>query len=131
MTTTRPITHPDQLHDRTVKDWHRTLPPNYAATDIDLLGYCRQCHQPIYLIEDTSTNAKPTWLITMFHNLATTLHIPAILIIHRNGHIIGGRTWTKPTLHFPNQTALENYIHHLRNQHNCPQKGTTTWHSPG
>jgi hypothetical protein len=41
--------------------WHRDQPDNQAcAIDIDLLGYCRRCVEPLYLIEATRSTTRKT-----------------------------------------------------------------------
>lgn len=40
-------------------DWHRSQDDQSAAIDIDILGYCRQCIMPLYVVEATrSRNRK-------------------------------------------------------------------------
>lgn len=66
--------------DRTVQDWHRnTLPPIATAIDIDLMGACKTCSTPTYLIEATTNPNKPT---NILRALAKRANTPALLIVH-------------------------------------------------
>ncbi len=83
-------------HDRTVQDWHRErFPNNNWAIDLDLLGACCRCRQPLYLIEASTNPNKPT---TILRCLARQADLPAFLIIHDNATITGGyQLWPTTT----------------------------------
>ncbi len=67
-------------HDRTVQDWHRVaLPPMATAIDLDLMGACKACSMPTYLIEATTSPNKPTAIL---RQLAQRADLPALLIVH-------------------------------------------------
>lgn len=56
MNQTKHIFDPDEYHfgAKWFADWHREQPDLDAkAIDIDLLGYCKRCLHPLYLIEAT------------------------------------------------------------------------------
>jgi len=73
-------------HDRTVQDWHReSFPPDYWAIDLDLLGVCKFCKDPLYAIESTTNPNKP---LSILSALATKLGIPGLMILHSNGAIV-------------------------------------------
>ena len=74
-------------HDRTVQNWHRKLPDNCHAIDLDLVGICEDCRAWLYLIEGATYWDKPT---TAIRWAANTLNIPAFLVVGRDDDIEGG-----------------------------------------
>jgi hypothetical protein len=74
--------------DRTVQNWHRTVfPPNHDAIDIDLMGSCHRCREPLYLIESTT---NPNKAYTILRKLAIRARIPALVIYHDTHVVIRG-----------------------------------------
>lgn len=66
--------------------WHRALESRWGewkACDIDLAGFCPQCHRPLYLIEDTQQmeGHKGT---TYVQTLAAMTGTPAWLVRYRH-----------------------------------------------
>jgi len=71
--------------DLTFREWHRfpTLPAYCSMIDIDIVEYCKDCRQPLALIEtaiDVGQLFKPT---TVTKNLAVLAGIPAYLILYK------------------------------------------------
>jgi hypothetical protein len=76
-------------HDRTVQDWHRAaFGPDCWAIDLDLMGACKRCREPLYLIEASTNPDKPT---SILWQLAVRADLPALLILHKNGEITGAK----------------------------------------
>jgi hypothetical protein len=80
------IRDPKKYADRTVQRWHAESYGDTTTTaiDVDLLGYCRSCSAPLYIIEASESRTKPT---TVIQRLAERCMVPAILIVHRQGRI--------------------------------------------
>lgn len=111
-------------HDRTVQDWHRdTLPSSFMAIDLDLMGVCPRCKDPLYGIEATTNPNKP---VTILRQLAVKADMAGIVAMHDTETITGFRVVrdqndAKVSLN-PLQSAemqLNQYIHQLRRQHVC------------
>lgn len=116
-------------HDRTVQDWHRERFHHDAwAIDLDLMGACHMCADPLYLIEATTNPEKHTSII---HQLAKRSQVPALLIVHdqecvRYAEIV----YPRPRTTLNSETALTDYIVTLRQEHESeqhPQWTTTKW----
>jgi len=109
------IQNPEKYLDRTVQDWHRTtFGPFDKAMDIDLLGFCNSCSDPLYLLEASENPSKP---LTVCRKVAKGLKIPLFLVLHANGEVTGGRFDHKPSIPLQ-RLQLEEMITDLREQHN-------------
>lgn len=85
----RDIQNHDLYQDRTVQDWHReSFPADHWAIDLDLMGACRRCRQPLYLIESTTNPNKPSSILL---RLAQRADIPAFVIYHDTEHITSAK----------------------------------------
>ena len=75
------IRNPVSYHDRTVQRWHAEEYGDTTTTaiDVDLMGYCRSCNAPLYIIEASSRSNKPTSVI---QSLARRAGVPACLVVH-------------------------------------------------
>jgi hypothetical protein len=85
-----PLTIQNQTlyQDRTVQDWHReSFPATHWAIDLDLMGACNRCREPLYLIEATTNPEKP---YTILRKLAARAEVPALVIYHDSQVVIGG-----------------------------------------
>lgn len=83
----------DLYHDRTVQDWHRReLPRMCTAIDLDLMGACKSCSHPLYLIE-ASTN--PEKGVSILRRLARAARVPAFLVLHDTA-VITKTYWIEP-----------------------------------
>ncbi len=83
------IKNPELYADRTVQHWHRaTFGPLDDAIDIDLLGACHACREPIWLAESSTNPNKAT---TILRKLAARANLPALLIIHDTFGIVAAR----------------------------------------
>ena len=88
------ILNEELYHDRTVQDWHRTVfGADCWAIDLDLMGACRQCREPLYLIESSTNPEKATSILS---RLAVRADLPALLVLHRDGEIVGGKVVHAP-----------------------------------
>ena len=76
-------------YDRTVQDWHyAAFPTDHSAIDIDLMGACKMCSAPVYLIEATT---KPQKSSRMLLALAKRAHVPAFVIWHDLEQVVRSR----------------------------------------
>ena len=74
--------------DRTVQNWHRhSFPSTSHAIDLDLMGVCDRCREPLYLIESTTNPQKP---LTILKRLAIRSQLPALMIQHDRSTVIRG-----------------------------------------
>jgi hypothetical protein len=66
--------------DLAVNDWHRlVLGDDADAMDVDLVGMCRICPKPLYMIEGSRAARKPCpWLKA----ICNELDIPAFRILY-------------------------------------------------
>lgn len=83
-------------HDRTFQDWHRRFMPAEAdGIDLDYLGVCRiwQCRKPLYAVESTTRDNKPT---TILQRLAQDAGCFAIVVVHDTEQITGYRVVHNP-----------------------------------
>lgn len=111
-------------HDRTVQDWHRNmLPPSFMAIDLDLMGVCPTCKNPLYGIEATTNPNKP---VTILRQLARKADMAGIVAMHDTHGITGFRvvhdhngTQMTHTTATTAETALSDYIHRIRFNHVC------------
>jgi len=108
-------------HDRTVQDWHReSFPPDYWAIDLDLLGVCKFCKDPLYAIESTTNPNKP---LSILSTLVRKLGIPGLMILHKEGSIVWARRvgYSDERL---TREQLEAAIGRLRESHyiSCPKR---------
>jgi hypothetical protein len=62
-------------------EWHRTLGDDMPMLDLDSLEVCRDCYQPLALLElaDWGTREKA---VTGLHALACRAEVPAYLVRH-------------------------------------------------
>lgn len=83
------IVNRELYQDRTVQNWHRTVfPANAWAIDLDLMGACSRCREPLYLIESTTNPDKP---VTILRRLAVKADLPALVIQHDRNVVVRGR----------------------------------------
>lgn len=85
-------------HDRTFQAWHRRFMPAEAdGIDLDYLGVCRlwQCRKPLYAVESTTRDNKPT---TILERLAKDAGCFAIVVVHDTQEITSYRVIHNPTL---------------------------------
>lgn len=116
------IQNPEKYLDRTVQDWHRTtFGPFDKAMDIDLLGFCNSCSDPLYLLEASENPSKP---LTVCRKVAKGLKIPLFLVLHANGEVTGGRFDHKPSI-WLERLRLEEMIRDLRQEHNVKKHKQT------
>lgn len=94
------ILNPDLYQDRTVQDWHRQLKDahgepltKWKAIDLDLMGYCHICRDPLYLIESTTNEQKAT---TVMRALARRAQLPAFVVLHNRLEILQSRLVANP-----------------------------------
>lgn len=108
------ILNPTLYADRTVQDWHReSFPPDYWAIDLDLMGACNRCRQPLYLIESTTNPNKP---FTILENLAERANVPAVVVLHNTNEVIGA--WVlKHRVVLEGVAVVGDYLRELRHFH--------------
>lgn len=83
------ILNPSLYADRTVQDWHRdTFPSHFWAIDLDLMGACKRCREPVYLIEATTNPSKPT---SILRALAARAKVAAFVVEHDTERITRGK----------------------------------------
>lgn len=118
------IHNEDLYHDRTVQDWHRqAFDRDCWAIDLDLMGVCRSCRQPLYLIESTTNPAKPT---SILRNLGERAAVPALVVWHDTHNITGAQqVWPHPLLRKLTEPDLRAYLTWLRVQHGRDAHGRT------
>lgn len=110
--------------DRTVQDWHRvTFHRDWWAMDLDLMGACRSCYEPLYLIESTTNPNKAT---TMLRGLAKRADVPALVIYHRDRRIIRGRQIWPSDMPIPSEPQIRHYLTWLRQSHANTQHARPT-----
>lgn len=102
-------------HDRTVQDWHRDVFPASAwAIDLDLMGACNSCSEPLYLIESTTNPHKP---VTILHRLAKRANLPAVVVLHENKCIKSARVIWPMISELPSEKWLFSMLWIYRQQH--------------
>jgi hypothetical protein len=108
--------------DRTVQDWHRyELPADCVAIDLDLMGYCKTCGEPLYFIEASTNPDKRTGVL---RTLAYVCSRPAFLVWHHDGVVTGARIIHHPTQHGAEgqrltTPQLKNSLIKIRRTHRC------------
>lgn len=123
----RHILNPALYADRTVQDWHRaTFPADHWAIDLDLMGACHICRDPLYLIEATTNPNKPT---TILENLARRASTVAYVINHQAGEVVGGQMLFPIRHTTPTREALERQIRSLRAWHMQQAHPQLIWRS--
>lgn len=66
--------------------WHReTLPTSWAMLDIDVAGYCRDCHSFLYVAETALDTGQSHKDFAMTKVVAEALDVPGYVILYRNG----------------------------------------------
>ena len=101
--------------DRTVQDWHReSFSASDWAIDLDLLGACNSCQEPIYLIEATTNPRKP---VTILRRLAERANLPAIVILHDTERIISAQTVWPGSGALPEEKWVRSLLMIYRQQH--------------
>lgn len=104
-------------HDRTVQDWHRaTFSRDADAIDLDLMGACHRCRGPLYLIEASTNPDKAT---TILRKLAVRANLPAFLVLHRDGMVIGGRYVSPVRGPRIDEPTLRHALESVRALHRC------------
>lgn len=112
------IRNPELYANRTVQDWHYDVfPLDNWAIDLDLMGACSRCRQPLYLIEATTNGeSKPT---TILRSLAERANLAAFVIFHdvETKTVTHGRMVWPRTLDLAGPTVVKTMIHAIRQQH--------------
>jgi hypothetical protein len=103
--------------DRTVQDWHReTFSRDAWAIDLDLMGACHRCRDPLYLIEATTNPNKP---VTILRKLAERANVAALIIFHDTHRVTGGRMiWPVSSTLWDASTLSANLLN-IRRTHVC------------
>lgn len=102
-------------HDRTVQDWHRNaFPASDWAIDMDLLGACNSCREPLYLIEATTNPNKP---LSILKRLAMRSHLPALVVLHDGESIKSARVIWPSVIELPEEKWLRSTLLIVRQQH--------------
>jgi len=102
-------------HDRTVQDWHRkAFPASDWAIDMDLLGACNSCREPLYLIEATTNPRKP---LTILQRLAERSSLPALVVLHDTESIQSARVIWPNVIELPEEKWLRCALLIYRQQH--------------
>lgn len=102
-------------YDRTVQDWHRNeLPSDWSAIDLDLMGTCRRCSEPLYLIEATTRTDKP---VSMLRALAKRADLPAFVIVHDLEQVTGGRILWPAVAALQSEQMVRYFLATIRRNH--------------
>lgn len=106
----------DELYaDRTVQDWHREVfDRNAWAIDIDLMGACHSCREPLYLIESTTNRNKP---ISILKRLALRSGLPLFIVWHSNGVVTDARQVLPTSADISDEPLLREVLTLYRNAH--------------
>lgn len=100
--------------DRTVQLWHRTAMARDAdAIDLDLVGFCRRCRQPLYMIEATTNPEKGTYYL---RKLAAAASVPALLVLHSESALTHWRL-ISPTYESWQEDTPQDFLQWLRDKH--------------
>lgn len=109
------ILNPDLYQDRTVQDWHRVRFPRQAwAIDLDLMGACHICREPLYLIEATTNPNKPT---TILRALAKRADIPGLVIFHDTEQVRSARLVYPKTNVYGDEITVHGLLVAIRTYH--------------
>lgn len=109
------ILNPDLYQDRTVQDWHRERFPRQAwAIDLDLMGACHICREPLYLIEATTNPNKPT---TILKKLAKRADVPGLVIFHDTTAVRSARMVHPRVNAYPDEGAVHGLLVAIRTYH--------------
>jgi hypothetical protein len=109
--------------DRTVQDWHReSFCSSDWAIDLDLLGACNSCREPLYLIEATTNPNKP---LSILRRLAERSNLPALVIMHDTERVLSGRTIWPTSVDLPEEKWVRSVLtiyrqNHLQECHSRP-----------
>lgn len=116
------VLNPELYADRTVQDWHRsTFGRNATAIDLDLMGACKRCSAPLYLIESTTNPDKHT---NILRRLAVITDVPAYLVIHDRRDIDRVITVHPTRGLLGGVEEFKDCLQALREQHQCRQGAT-------
>ena len=127
--------------DLTVSAWHRSLPDNCSAIDVDFLEYCNRCRAPLAVIELAKGHHQTPKPTTVLRHLAETAGIRAYLILYDLD--AAGEYGLAPTMRVarvcPQPTALKEMpvaavgklIVRIHDEHICPQTNPLTAHPNG
>jgi hypothetical protein len=112
------IRNRDLYLERTVQDWHRVaFGPTDDAIDLDLFGVCHRCRDPLYLIEGAGASLrKPT---TILVRLAIRASVPAFLVSHSAGRVVGGRQVWPHLISYTSERQIRAALAALREEHEC------------
>lgn len=109
------ILNPTLYADRTVQEWHRvSFPSTSWAIDLDLLGACNRCREPLYLIESTTNPNKP---VSILRNLARRSQLPAFIIWHDTEVVTGGTQIFPSGPRFAGAAAMGSALMDIRTVH--------------
>lgn len=112
---TERIKNEQAYYDRTVQDWHfRVFPKEHAAIDLDLMGACRLCGQPVYLIEATT---NPNKQIRYLRALAARAQVPAFIVWHDYTTVMRSRMIWPRTANYEGQVLTQLALMVQRNNH--------------
>ena len=72
--------------DLAFSSWHRlTCPDGWGMIDADFVAYCKDCEQPLFLIEHARDVGQSYKTFRVTKQLARMAGIPAFLILYRLG----------------------------------------------
>lgn len=64
--------------------WHReNCPDHWSLIDVDFLGFCKKCSEPIAIIEHARDVGQTFKAFTATRKLALAAGIPALLVLYR------------------------------------------------
>lgn len=104
-------------------DWHRDqLDDEAAAIDLDLVGYCKRCRSPLYLVEATRANGRKTAYV--LEDLARRLCAPALVVYqdktgaHPGEILLDDRTTGRNHGWLP-ESMVWSFLQSIRENHQC------------
>jgi len=79
------VQNPDAYFDTTVNEWHmKTFPWDATAIDVDLVGTCRSCNKPLYMVEATENPAKYSYIL---QEMARRCSCVAYVVWHQDKYV--------------------------------------------
>lgn len=75
------INNPDLYFDRSLQLWHYSLDSRWKGIDVDFMGSCSRCADPVYLIEGTG-RTPAVKSARYLHALARRAGVPALVVRH-------------------------------------------------
>ena len=129
MNQTKHIFDPDEYHfgAKWFADWHREQPDLDAkAIDIDLLGYCKHCLDPLYLIEATRGRNRKN--ASVLEHLGRMIGVPVWVVYqdktgaHPGEILVDNRTAGTHHGWLP-EDRVWRMLQAIRSAHACAQQG--------